>query len=167
MQKELNPELFGEKRRQLQNFEGVPSQVTTEVPFLDVDRQLSELRQQVHQCRDEVQKSVQGQQELQKNSFLKIEKLQQAVTKIEQNHNGLAQEAAHKISQLNIKLNEQNQLMAKMQEMADRHNQIVKSFEVRMNQLQNILNQKEAALVQTQAALSKAKEEIARMLKFS
>jgi hypothetical protein len=74
-----------------------------------------------------------------------------------------AMESGQKISQLNQKLTERKSLEMKVQEMVDRHNNVIKSFEVRMGQLQKLLAEKDAMLVSAQATLNDAKMEITRL----
>lgn len=155
MQRELNPELFGEKRLSID----APAIVGERVPepdFLDVDRQILELRSQQQKIQTQVLDHV-------KNSNLKLERMQQLVARLETSHNGLAQEVGHRISQMQQRLIERASYDEKTQEMIDRHNQVIKSFEVRMNQLQRILQEKEAQLSNTLQALTDAKNEIAKL----
>jgi DNA repair exonuclease SbcCD ATPase subunit len=155
MSRELNPELFGEKRVSIE----APAVVGERLPepdFLDVDRQILELRNQNQKV--QVQMA-----EMAKSSNLKIEKLQQQVSRLETIHNGLAGEIGNRLNQMQARIIERASYDAKTQEMIDRHNQVIKSFEVRMTQLQRILQEKEAQLNTTLQALNDAKTEIMRL----
>jgi hypothetical protein len=98
-----------------------------------------------------------------KTSNLKFEKQNALLNRLEQSHNGLATEAGQKIGQLTAKANERRSIDLKVQEMVDRHNNVIKSMEVRMNHMQKLLVEKEAQMVSAQAALNEAKMEIARL----
>lgn len=164
MQKELNPELFGEKKvAKNPLMESAGSLSTTNGNYLNTDRQILELRQQNQALAEQLNKVVGTVNELMKTSNLKFEKQQHLLSRLEQSHNGLATEAGQKITQLAHRVNERKSLDLKVQEMVDRHNNVIKSFEVRMNHLQKLLAEKEAQMITAQAALNEAKMEIARL----
>ena len=51
----------------------------------------------------------------------------------------------------------------KMQEVIDRHNSVLKGFEVRITHLQKLLSEKDSQVMSAFAALNEAKMEIARL----
>lgn len=164
MQKELNPELFGERRQaRSQSTEVTTGAAPETASFLNLDRQVMDLRAQIPLLNDEIKKVAAQAQEFMKVSHLKMERLQQQVARLEQSHNGLVQETGHKLTQVGLRLSERKSLDQKIQEMVDRHNSVIKSFEVRMNHLQKLLAEKDSMLVSAQAALNEAKMEIARL----
>lgn len=162
MHKELNPELFGERRVSTGSKMDTMSD-NSGMNFLNTDRQIHELKLQNQALNDQMNKIVGTVNELIKTSNIKFEKQAQLVARLEQSHNGLATEAGHKLNVFSQRLNERKTLDAKVHEMVDRHNNVVKSFEVRMNQLQKLLADKEAQMVVCQTALNEAKMEIARL----
>ncbi|HRO67039.1 MAG TPA: hypothetical protein PL182_05705 [Pseudobdellovibrionaceae bacterium] len=161
MQKELNPELFGERRQA--RTETASSAAPEAASFLNLDRQVMDIRQQMSNMGEEIKRLAAQLQEFMKASHLKMERLQQQVMRLEQNHNGLVQESGHKLTQMGLRLSERKSLDQKIQEMVDRHTNVIKSFEVRMNHLQKLLSEKDAQVVGAQAALNEAKMEIARL----
>jgi hypothetical protein len=167
MQKELNPELFGEKKTakssSINSMEGSSSALGSNNNYLNTDRQIFELKAQNQMLTDQINKIVGTVNELIKSSNSKFDRQQALLTRLEQSHNGLALEAGQKISQLSQKVNERKSLDLKVQEMVDRHNNVIKSFEVRMNHLQKLLAEKEAQMLASQAALNETKMEIARL----
>lgn len=164
MHKELNPELFGEKKiSKSAGLESASSMASTGANYLNTDRQIFELKAQNQALADQMNKIVSTVNELIKTTNIKFDRNQAQVTRLEQSHNGLATEAGQKITQLSQRVNERKSLDLKVQEMVDRHNNIVKSFEVRMNHLQKLLAEKEAQMTSSQAALNEAKMEIARL----
>ncbi len=165
MQKELNPELFGEKKAVKSPLmdSATSTMGTMNNSYLNTDRQIFELKSQNQALADQLNKVVTTVNELIKSSNHKFERQQHQVSRLEQSHNGLATEAGQKITMLSQRVNERRSLDAKVQEMVDRHNNVIKSFEVRMNHLQKLLAEKENQMVVSQTALNDAKMEIARL----
>ncbi len=164
MQKELNPELFGERKTSREpNNENRISYGAPQGNYLNTDRQIHELKVQNQALMDQLNKVIGTLNEVIKSSNLKFEKQNQQLNRLEQSHNGLATEAGQKISQLGQRLNERKSFELKVQEMVDRHNTVIKSFEVRMNHLQKLLAEKDAQVVSSLGALNEAKMEIARL----
>jgi len=163
MHKELNPELFGEKKTVKSSVMDSSALGTSANGYLNTDRQIFELKAQNQALAEQMNKIVATVNELIKSSNMKFEKHAQHLSRLEQSHNGLATEAGQKITQLSQRVNERKSLDLKVQEMVDRHNNVIKSFEVRMNHLQKLLAEKEAQMIAAQAALNEAKMEIARL----
>lgn len=167
MHKELNPELFGETRSGRPVADSLGSHVaptsSETTHFLNIDRQILELRQHIGQMTEELRKLSAQTGEFMKTSHLRVEKLQQQLHRLEQGHNGLVQETGQRMGQISQRLNERKAMDQKIQEMVDRHTNVIKSFEVRMHHLQRLLSEKEAQLVGAQATLNEAKMEISRL----
>lgn len=164
MHKELNPELFGEKKiSKSTGLEGSSNMGSGAANYLNTDRQIFEVKAQNQALVDQMNKIVGTVNELIKSTNAKFERQQALMSRLEQSHNGLATEAGQKITQLSQRVNERKSLDLKVQEMVDRHNNIIKSFEVRMNHLQKLLAEKEAQMISCQTALNEAKMEIARL----
>lgn len=171
MQRELNPDLFGEgKAARPARSEASPGLVGPNAPlgtetagFLNLDRQVLEMRQLLATVGEELRKVAAQSQEFMKTSHLKMERLQQQVTRLEQSHNGMAQEAGQKFHMFGQRLGERKALDQKIQDMVDRHTQVIKSFEVRMSHLQRLLTEKEAQFMNAQTALNEMKMELARL----
>lgn len=169
MQKELNLEIFGEqspsKNRNLSS-RVTSNEKGSEPSFLNLDKQIFDLKSQCAYLTQTVDKLNHSLSESQKNFQIRIEKSQQQIQRLEQNHNGMAQEVTQRLSMVAQKLSERKNLDLKVQEMVDRHNNILKSFEVRLGHLQKLLNEKDMQIVQYQAALNDAKMEIQRLKRF-
>lgn len=170
MQKELNPQLFGDRSTKasiepapVDALRATPRADTEMATFLNLDRQVLDVRTQISQMGEELRKSMAQTQEFMKSSHLRVERLQQQVQRLEQSHNGLVQDSSQKIAQMAQRLSERKNLDQKIQEMVDRHTQVIKSFEVRMNHLQRLLSEKEAQLVTAQSAINEARMELARL----
>lgn len=162
MQRELNPELFGEKRLSADAPTFI-SELISEPHFLDVDRQILELKAQLQKSEENHRLQQTQWSDSMKTSNLKLERLQQLMARLENSHNGLAQEIGSRLTQMQQRIVERASYDEKTQEMIDRHNHVIKSFEVRMNQMQKLIQEKEVILNSTLQALNDCKHEIARL----
>lgn len=165
MQKELNLDLFNEQTRNLDmvSFQPLNMQGENEPEFLNNDKKISELKKANHELQESMHQMKTQFAEYIKAAHLKMEKLTSQIQRLEQNHNGLAHEANQKITQLIHKVSERRIVDSKIEEMVDRHNNLLKTYEVRLNHLQRLISEKESQQLQTQAALNEAKMEIARL----
>ena len=68
-----------------------------------------------------------------------------------------------KQAQVLSKLNERKVSDAKIQELVDRHNQLVQSFELRLTQMQKVIAEQEIQLMSSRAELKEAQRELARI----
>ena len=174
MQKELNPELFGGLGTNLiTNQTGTGSSASGR--FLESEKSapahvLMQSEKRVVELRNEVKQATQQMENLanQVNEFIKvashkIDLLQKTTQKLEQNDIKIHSEAQAKISHLHTRLGERKSMELKVQEMIDRHNSVLRSYEMRIAHLQKILSEKDAQLLQSQSALNDAKMEIARL----
>ncbi len=160
MQKELNPELFGEmhiKSRVLEQ----PAASSNQMNVLE--HKVAETRAQVQMVSENLAKIVAQINEFIRSSQAKFDRLNQMVQRLEQNNSALTAEAAQKITQIHNRMSERKTMEIKIQEMMDRHNSVLRSFEVRLAQMQKLLSEKEAQLVASQSALNETKMEIARL----
>lgn len=165
MHKELNPELFGEKTDSNSKLYQPAAHfaMQAETQFLNVDQQLFEVRGEVGQIQEEIRKIKNEFQEYFKNYQLRFDKIAQTLARMEHLHNGFVQEASNRFATLNSKVVENIGLENKTQEMMDRHNGVVKNLEIRLQQMQKILNEKESQLMSQQQTLQMAKIEIAKL----
>lgn len=159
--RELNPALFGESASRSKVFEGTPNHhlphlMQTEQKILDLKAQMSVLAEAMGKWTSNYNDLVKGTQ-------LKFDRVQQVMVKLESNDQYIVTESAQKFSRINDRLAERKLIDAKIQEMVDRHNSVLKSFEMRMNQMQKLVAEKEALLASMQSALNEARMEIARL----
>jgi DNA repair exonuclease SbcCD ATPase subunit len=125
MQRELNPDLFGEKRLAPETPAFVAER-PMEPSFLDVDRQILELKAQnknIYENNRRVQTQLADHI---KSSHIKLERMQQLIGRLETSHNGLAQEIATRLTQMQQRIVERASYDEKTQEMIDRHNHVLK-----------------------------------------
>ena len=161
MQKELNPELFGETSTKSRVLEPkAPNQL------LIMEQKVSETRSQIYQLSESLSKIVSQINEFMKSSQVKFERLSAGIQRLEQGHQALNTDAVQKLGQLHNRFAERKTMDLKIQEMMDRHNSVLRSFEMRLGQMHKVLSEKEAQLLQSQSALNDAKMEIARLKRF-
>lgn len=82
-----------------------------------------------------------------------LERLQSGQQRLEQLAKAAVQELKSKISTLAGKFTERKGVDSKVQELIDRHNQALLSFEARMNQMQKIISEQELKILAYQSAL--------------
>lgn len=162
MTKELNFSFFGVQPP-------VKTESVIEVPVIEwlpqpketpVDKNSNMKTELVGKELDELKSQI---LEHQNSTKLKMDRLQSSIQKWEQNYSDLTQEISSKMAALIQKMNDQKKYDQKVQDIVDRHNNLLKGYEVRMNQLQKLLQQKESDYVEAHTALKEAKSEIARL----
>lgn len=95
----------------------------------------------------------------------KFERLTGVSQRLEEMTKLSLQDLGHKYTQLFSKVNERKVSDAKIQELVDRHNQLIQSFEVRMNQSQKFIAEQEMQLMSLRSELKEAQREMARLKK--
>lgn len=166
MQKELNPELFSDvpkTRRAVESPLSLQTMGVTDSNLHLMEAKVQDLKVNMHTLQDQMNRFVAQINEFAKGTQVKIDRISQSVSKLEVSHHAAITESGQKMSMLSNKLGERRTMDLKVQEMIDRHNNILRSFEVRMNQMQKVLSEKEAQLLATTSALNDAKMEIARL----
>lgn len=160
MQKELNPELFGmvSTSRYVQT-SGDPEVRSQQ----SLEARVFELKDQLHQQAEQFSTWASQITEFVKNTHMKFDRIHQTLGKLDQVQNSLTQETTQKFSYIQTKLGERRSIDQKTHEMVDRHNSVLRTYEVRMGQLQKLISEREAQLLQAQAALNEARMEIARL----
>lgn len=168
MQKELNPDLFGEPSTSKTRTVEAPSPVATMglLHVKEVDTKLAEMRSQMNVMIDNMNRFAVQVNEAMKANHVRVDKMGEAIRKLEQSDEALTLDNTQKLSQLAQKLGERRTLDMKVQEMIDRHNSVLKSYELRLSQLQKLIAEREQQIMNTQSALNEAKMEIARMKRF-
>ena len=101
--------------------------------------------------------------EIQKTSKLKSDRFNQSLQRLENHQSQLAADISEKFALLLQKLTEQKKYDQKVQDIVDRHNNLLKGYEVRLNQMQKLLIQKEQDYVEATTTLKELKAEITRL----
>lgn len=101
--------------------------------------------------------------EIQKASKLRTDRYNLSLQRLEAQQTQMANDIADKFALLLQKFNEQKKYDQKVQDIVDRHNNLLKGYEVRMNQMQKLLMQKEQDYSEAVTSLKELKAEIARL----
>jgi hypothetical protein len=158
MQKELNPALFGENSSPSRVYE---ANQHSQVNYLD--QKVLETRTQLRHFGEQFQKVVSQMNEFIKSTNGKFDKVQQQIHRLEQNDQAIVKDAGQRISAIHQRFSDKNNMEYKVQEMMEKHQAILRGYELKLQQAQKMLNEKESQLVSTQALLSEAKMELARL----
>ncbi len=165
MSRELNPELFPEMAKPAVT-EGAPSAA----PMTGRDEEWKLLVSQVEFMRRkfkefEARLEMTGSRlnEFANASKQKFDRMHGVAQRLDEMVKTGLQDFNTKQSQLISKINERKVGDAKIQELVDRHNQLVQSFELRLGQMQKLISEQEMQLMSSRAELKEAQREIARM----
>jgi chromosome segregation ATPase len=162
MQKELNPELFGTGvAAQSRYHENEP--LSAQRQTLQLEEKIAEIRAQVKFALDQMAALVGQVNEYIKSSQVRFDRIHTSMKQLENNEKADYSEVGQRLSHVHQRLNERKSMDAKVQEMIDRHNGVLRSYEVRMNHLQKLLAEKDAQVVSAQTAINEAKMEISRL----
>ena len=164
MQKQLNPDLFGtEAQMTFTNTDKSPVNQASFDHILNLDSKIAELRQQVAALKEGLAQ-VRSESQLQQKSVVNhLEQFTRSIKILEQNDQTLAQQNQQKNQHLSQKLADYKNIELKLKEMMDRHQMVLKSYELKIQQLQNVIVQKEGVILGFQSALQDARAEIARL----
>jgi chromosome segregation ATPase len=166
MQKQLNPDLFGlDLESHTYSATKNPSTLSGASfdHILNLDQKLADIRVQVSQLKDQVHSIKTESTLLTKTTQGQIEQITRAIKVLEQNDQTLANQNQQKAQMLSQRLAEYKNLESKIREMIDKHHMILRSYDLKIQHLQNIISEKENSLISLQAALQDAKNEIARL----
>lgn len=162
MSKELDPSLFGEGAWAAPR--AVEKPRTTGFDAVGhVEQKVADLRVQLREIKEEVSRFGRDMEAMKTSSHNKMEKLAQQVARLEGLQGKVHQEVTTRMSQMHTRLADRQSVDMKVQEMMDRHQALIRSAEMRIQQMQKILNEKEAMLLSAQVSLSEARTEISRL----
>jgi len=161
MSKELDPSLFGEGAW------ASPRSVEKAKPDFDtiahVDQKIADMRVQNRELQEDIRRLAAGFDEYRHTTNTRFEKLGQQVARLEGLQAKVHSEVSTRVSQIHNRLGERHSMDLKIQEMMDRHQAMLRSAEMRIQQMQKLLNEKEAQAMSAQMALNDARIEIARL----
>lgn len=163
MQKELNPELFGESSvRKSRLVETAPAETGFQ-QVLQVDSKMADLRQELRAAVEQMNAMMARMQDFMRASVARFDRMQASIAQLEKNDQSLVHDTAQTLTQFNQKFGERRILDVKVQEMIDRHNSVLKSYELRLAQLQKLIGEREQQILAANGALNEAKRELARL----
>jgi hypothetical protein len=172
MSRELNPDLFPELQREARSSVSMPD------PRLEPHGATSGMREQDWRL-------LLGQFDLLKRKFkeyesrlettntrlsdfinstkAKYDRLAGMTQRLEEMAKASIQDLSMKQSQLISKVNERKLSDTKVQELVDRHNQLVQNFEQRLNQMSKVIAEQELQLMASRAEIKEAQREFVRL----
>lgn len=163
MQKQLKSSIFGASSAAQPRIVDSSLAESLQGNHLELERRMDFLQRQLQGLTDQWAQSVTQINEFIKSTQNRFEKLQQNIQRIEMQSLAGASDVATKMGYMQNRLQERKTMDLKVHEMVDRYNSVLRSHEVRMNQMQKMLAEKEAALASAQAHLNETKMEIARL----
>jgi chromosome segregation ATPase len=173
MQRELNPNLFGSNAS---DNRGEARETSAAKDLRQVVRlietQVKEAAQQAktasHQVRDCAAQMHQMQlklDEINRVQSARMDRLTQAFARLEQYQGQSVRELSEKYAGVASRVNERRVSDAKIEDLIDRHNDVVQGFETRLKQMQKVIAEREMQMLKTMTVLEDARAEIARMKK--
>lgn len=180
MPRELNPELFGPRKAQtVPNQQMTPAQVTQailgahgsvaaqhqalQMPTAPAVQEFEMAEQYRRKIRDLENQVAVLSQRLEKVTAM----YEQRVTQIAQAQKAFEQQTRERFEEMSTshasavsKLTERRVADVKIQEMIDRHNQLVLNFETRMNQIHKVASEQEMKIMTYQATIDEILREI-------
>lgn len=174
MQKQLNPQLFGIQttpRGVTPNFQSEESLAQPLIhkrldsPQMDYarDDKAAQMQKQIQEVHGQLAQLAFQTEEALKTIRMKGDRQQLMLNKVERDQEALGIETSQKIHFLQQKHMEQKKLEENIQSLIDRQNNLLKGYEVRLNQMQKLLAEKEAQLLSTMSALNDTKMELQRL----
>ncbi len=130
MSRSLNPQLFGHHEAPIVKVDGAGIQ----------QRKVSEIESQIEIVNQKLDRWAQLMEQ-------KIQQLNTSQKALGEQMKNMAENFSKQTANLSSKLNERRMMDSKTQEMIDRHNQIVNTFEMRFQHLQKVTTEQEIKLM--------------------
>lgn len=143
--------------------ESFPHQNTITNESLNEQKYFERLRSRIEKIEISIEKVAAKFEEFSKICQLKFERLAQGLGRVDDVISKQNSDFGTKYAQLSGRVSERKLSENKIEDMIDRHNQIITSFEQRMTQLQKVLSEQELQLANYSSALDEARQVISRM----
>lgn len=167
MSRELNPEFFPEARRSAlpsqESKNKIESPPVAAEDFRLLASQVEMLKRRYKESEARLETTNTRLNDLINGSKVRFERLLGNLQRMDEMAKTAIQDLNQKQSQLASRINERRVGDAKIQELVDRHNQLVQSFEVRITQMQKVMAEQEMQLMTSRSELKEAQRELARM----
>ena len=163
MQKEINPDLFGDFAKTQPRQHSTPQDSTNWNHVLEFDRKIADLRSQIQSVAEQFTRTYGVTQESVKRQNLHMEHFQNQLNKIYEAFESQQKETQMKFQKVHSQLLENKDLEHKLSGMVDRYQSVLKTFEVRIANLQKIIDDKDNQILSLQSLLTETKTEIARL----
>ncbi|MCS6838820.1 MAG: hypothetical protein NZ480_08235 [Bdellovibrionaceae bacterium] len=168
MQKQINPDLFG-------------MEITPNTPtalgqasnlgllgwdsLFQLEQKMAELRQALQEVRDQIALLKKDSSHQQQATEKKIDQIVTSLKILEKNDHLLAQQHQERNQSVSHKLQDLKNTELKIKEMIDHHQMVIRRYDHKIHQLQEIIDQKNQLLEKFRLALQDAQNEIARLKK--
>jgi len=173
MARELNPELFGEvKKETTQNnnpawppASALKPKPSAETQWAEALHQIDLLKRKLQDYESKLEMTNTRLTELVQATRSRLERMGTHTQRLESMARDSLKDIQEKYAGLALKVNERRVSDVKVQELVDRHQQMVHNFEMRMQQLQKVTSEQELQLMNAKSAMQEAQREIARSTK--
>lgn len=167
MTRELNRDLFPSELKTAQKTTQEEGESLASKEDLRVlSYQIENLWHKMKELEPKVEKTQNRVQELASSSKVRFERVQNHFQRQGEMVQGQFGDMHAKVAQLLSKVNESRLAETRIQEMVDRHQQVVQSFEARLQQLKKLITEQELQLSASRSELKEAMKEISRLKKF-
>lgn len=165
MPRELNPELFGTSKPAPEPVSASPSQPKwlKEEDGKVIALRLEALRKKVKELEAALETQNGRQKDVQEGLKQRFERIQQHLQRQDTQMQSNSQDVHNKLAKIVSRLNERLTSDSKIEELMDRQQQVIQSFELRLSQMQKIINEQELMLAAARSELKEAQREITRL----
>ncbi len=165
MPRELNPELFGSKKPAPEPVSTAPSQPSwlKEEDGKVLALRLEALRKKLKELEAAIETQNGRQKDGQEGLKVRFDRIQQHMQRQDSQMQANSQDVHNKLAKIVSRLNERLTSDSKIEELMDRQQQVIQSFELRLSQMQKIINEQELMLAAARSELKEAQREITRL----
>ncbi|NCN40086.1 hypothetical protein GW916_02445 [bacterium] len=167
MSRELNRDLFpsdkDSARKSVQGDTQVDEVAASKEDLRVLSYQIETLWKKVKEMDPRLERTQTRVQELSSSCKLRFERVQSHLQRQAEGTQGQFGDMHAKVAQLLSKVNETRLAENRIQEIVDRHQQVVRSFEARLTQLKKLVSEQELQLSASRAELKDALKEISRL----
>ena len=183
MPRELNPELFESLKREIEAAESAqatanrdlvrpassastmfePEFEVREEDWAAVVEQIRKLTKTMKDLEVSQQRQDTRNQEVLGAAKIRIERIGTGAQRLDEKSQMKFAEIAQKLASLTSKVTERKVSDGKIEDLLNRHNQTVENFELRLQQMQKVINEQEMQLMSYKSALTEAKREMEKL----
>ena len=170
MSRELSKELFGGEPILGSEIGKSPSMSASsrsdssrsEVRWREIALEMQKLKRQILEANSKIDSTNNRVDVLTKGTKRGFERLQNGIQMLEKTIRSHVQDLASQVSLVKGRMTERKAVEAKVQELVDRHNQVVQNFESRLSQFQKVTSEQEMKLMGYKSALEEMQRRLGR-----
>lgn len=133
------------------------------IDFKVLEAQVQQIKAVLGQFERRLDQLTAKQNELARDSQSRLDRLDNQMIRLEDGISRLTNDTSQRVAALAARINERKVNDAKVQDLVDRHNIMVRNFENRLSAMQKLAADQEQALLSAFAALEDARAELARL----